>query len=67
MTAVVFLPQHHSLLLTLLSPTLPVTTGPICHQCQAGTKRSDVAACSTKKTTNVATYSEYMYTLEIYD
>jgi len=31
-------------MLTLLSPTLPTTTGPICHQRQAGTERSDVAA-----------------------
>ena len=32
-TAVVFQPQHCSLLLIVLSPTLPSTTGPIYHQC----------------------------------
>jgi len=32
-------------LLTLLPPTLPTTTGPTYHQRQAGTERSDVAAC----------------------
>ena len=29
---------------TLSLPTLPTTTGPIYHQCQAGTERSDTAA-----------------------
>jgi len=43
MTAVVF-----QLLLTLLSPTLPATTGPIYHQRQAGRERSDVAVCSIR-------------------
>ena len=37
-------------MLTLLSPTLPTTTGPVCHQRQAGTERSDVAACIYKMT-----------------
>ena len=31
-------------MLTLLSPTLPTTTGPI-YECQAGMEQSDVAAC----------------------
>ena len=40
----------------LLSPTLPTTTGPIYHQHQAGTQRSDVAAC------NYTTRSHGQYT-----
>jgi len=32
-------------LLTLLSPTLPTTTGPIYHRRQAGTEQSDASAC----------------------
>ena len=61
MTAVAFQPQYRSLRLTLLSPTLPSTTGPIYHQCQAGMERSTVHLCSWNWWSNYCYYYYYQY------